>query len=68
MTNSGIGFGVVRLGLKNGVRVISTHKVGRYAVIITDTNHKHVSRVVGRRNAIRAGQHASVAPQLASRR
>ena len=57
MSNSGISGGVVRLGLGNGVRVISTHKTGKYAVIVTDTNRKTVKRVVGRREAIRQGQH-----------
>lgn len=54
--------------LKNGVRVISTYKVGRYALIVTDTNHKRITRVVGRRNAIRQAQHAANAERLASRR
>ncbi len=54
--------------IKNGVRVISTYKTGKYAVIVTDTNHKRVTRVVGRRNAVRLAQHAANGEQLASRR
>ena len=47
----------MKLGLGNGVRVITTKKSGGYAVITTDTNRKSVKRIAGRKEAIRQGQH-----------
>jgi hypothetical protein len=43
--------------LGNGVRLVSTDQPGRFAVIVTGPNVKRVTRVMGRRNAIRVGQH-----------
>lgn len=45
--------------MANGVRLVSTVKPGRYAVVVTRTNAKHIERVYGRRQAIRFSQHAS---------
>lgn len=57
-----------RFGFGNGVRVIGTKMSGKYAVRTVETNCMRISRVVGRRNAIRQGQHTAASEKVTSRR
>lgn len=47
------------MNLGHGVRIVKTVKKGRYTIITTGTNHKTFTRVIGRRQVIRQGQHTS---------
>lgn len=49
----------MKLGMPNGVRLVSTVKPGRYAMICTETNVKRITRLHGRREAIRHSQHTA---------